>query len=420
MVQKTLELGKAPKITIESIAGNLHVKGWKRTEALIKTTCDDQVTFEQGEEITKIDCPEDCIVYVPFDAILQVKQVGGSARFRALGGTLQVGKIGGPLTLREVGSVEAGTIDGGLSAKSVRGDLNIETIRGNANIRDVDGQFHADSISGNLRLGDVSGGVSAVTGGNAKMSLAPVPWQAYSVSAGGNLRCQIPDDVNADIDLSSKAQSIRIKLPNSSQTIREESYTLEFGEGGTPIKLTAAGNIVLIGLDTDEEASDEFDFDFNFDFELGEDFSRMAKDMALQATEQVETHLKSLEGHLSGLSKTLEDAGLSEERSQEIQQRVEEARDRATQRAHEAAQRAQQKLERKLAAAQRKVTREARRSVRAKTMSIDVDALRASKQTSSAPVSDEERMMILEMLQEGKISVEQAEQLLAALEGNNS
>ncbi|MBC8505414.1 MAG: hypothetical protein ISR58_08940 [Anaerolineales bacterium] len=417
MVQKSLELGKAPKLTIEHIAGDLHVKGWKRTEALIKTTCDDLVTFEQGEEITKIDCPEDCIVYVPFDATLQVKQVDGSARFRALGGMLEIGQIAGPLTLREVGSVEAGSVGGPLSARSVRGDLKIKTVAGSARVRDIDGQFHADSIGGNLRLGDVSGGISAVVVGNAKLSIAPVPWQAYSVSSSGNLSCQIPDDINADVTLESGAHSIRIKLPNSIEKIQQASYSLELGDGGTFIKLTASGKIDLIAIDAESESQEDFDLDFNFDFELGEDFSKMAKDMARQATEQVETHLKSLETQLSGLSKTLEDAGLSEERSKEIHQRVEDARARASQRAQEAAQRAQHKIERKLASAQRKVAREARRSARTKSMHIDIDALRSAKQSSSDPISDEERMMILQMLQEGKVSVEQAEDLLAALEG---
>ncbi len=417
MVQKSLELGEAPTITIEHIAGDLHVKGWKRKEALIKTTCEDQVTFEQGDEVTKIGCPEDCILYVPHDAVLLVKSVGGSARFRALGGRLEVDHVAGPMTLREVGAVEVGTIGGGLSAKRVRGDLQAKTVSGNANVRDIDGQFHSDMIGGNLRLGDVSGGVSAITGGNAKMSLAPVPWQAYSVSAGGNLRCQIPEDVNADISLSSGARSIRIKMPARSEAIRDETHTFKLGEGGTPISLNASGKIDLIGLDADEEGSEDLDFDINFDFELSEDFSKMAKDMARQATDQVETHLKSLETQLSGLSKTLEDAGLSEKRSREIQRKLENARERATQRAHSAAKRAERKLERKLAAAQRKVAREVRRSARTKTMSIDVDALRASNQTASDPVTDEERMMILQMLQENKISVEQAEELLAALEG---
>jgi hypothetical protein len=38
----------------------------------------------------------------------------------------------------------------------------------------------------------------------------------------------------------------------------------------------------------------------------------------------------------------------------------------------------------------------------------------------SAPVSEKERLMVLQMLQEGKVTVEQAEQLLAALEGRYS
>jgi hypothetical protein len=36
------------------------------------------------------------------------------------------------------------------------------------------------------------------------------------------------------------------------------------------------------------------------------------------------------------------------------------------------------------------------------------------------PVSEEERMMILQMLQDKKIGLEQAEKLLAALEGKGS
>ena len=52
----------------------------------------------------------------------------------------------------------------------------------------------------------------------------------------------------------------------------------------------------------------------------------------------------------------------------------------------------------------------------------DVDGLAARLRSSPAvravePVSEEERLMILQMLQDGKITVEQAEMLLAAMEG---
>jgi len=416
MVQKILELGEAPKITIANIAGDLHVKGWKRREALVKTICEDRVTFEQSDEELKIDCPEDCIVYVPYDAILHVEQVVGCARFRALRGSLEIGQIKGPLTLREVGPVEVGTIGGELSAKRVRGDLKIEAVSGDANIRDIDGQFHADTVGGDIRLGDVSGGVSATAGGDVKMSLAPVPWQGYSVSAGGNLHCQLPADGNANLMLSSNARSIRINFPDHTEVIRESSYTFVLGEGGAPINLSAGGIITLAGFDIDEDASEVFEFDFA----PGKDISNMAAAMVHQATQHVKTHLKSLDTQLSGLSKTLEEAGISEERAREIRQRLEQARERASQRAQEAADRVQIKLEHSLAAAQRKAARQARQHARTKPIHIDVDALRAAKQSSSDPITNEERMMILQMLQENKISLEQAEELLDALEGKSS
>ena len=49
---------------------------------------------------------------------------------------------------------------------------------------------------------------------------------------------------------------------------------------------------------------------------------------------------------------------------------------------------------------------------------VDGDTLRRILKAEGEPVSDEERLMILRMLHEQKITSEQAEKLLAALEGS--
>jgi hypothetical protein len=41
-------------------------------------------------------------------------------------------------------------------------------------------------------------------------------------------------------------------------------------------------------------------------------------------------------------------------------------------------------------------------------------------ETASQPVSDEERLLVLQMLEQQQITIEQAEQLLAALEGRQA
>lgn len=410
MVQKSLELGATPEIFVEQVAGELHIKGWKRSQALLKTTCENEIIFELSDKTLKISCPEDCILYAPHDSKLNIQQVGKHARLQALEGITEIHNIGGGLTLRDVGATRVENVGAEFSAKRVRGDLRAGTIGGGVRVRDIDGQFSADSIGGNLRLSDVSGGVSAVARGSARIEISPVPWQAYTITAGGNIRCHAPEDLNAEITFSSGAQKIQLSFPNRSETIREGLYNAEFGEGGTSIQFNAGGKIELVGLDAD------WDSDDSFDIHLEGDFSSMAESITRQATEQIEAQLGSLNEHLSGLSKTLEEAGLPAERSQEIHQRLEQARLKATQRAQAAAERAQANLERKLAAAQRKAVRETRKQSH-KSFSIDMDALQSAAKTGTDPVSDEERLLILKMLQDNSISVEQAEELLSALEG---
>jgi len=154
--------------------------------------------------------------------------------------------------------------------------------------------------------------------------------------------------------------------------------------------------------------------DIEFGFLTG--IENMAEEMAQQAGVQIEQQFGKLEEHLnthlSDLSKTLGLAGLSAEKTQEVQERVERARRHA---AH-SSQRAQVKLERKLAQAQRKATRHARYEKR-KAVEFDVEALLASKEKGAEAISDEDRMAILKMLRDKKITPQQADELLSALEG---
>ncbi len=75
-------------------------------------------------------------------------------------------------------------------------------------------------------------------------------------------------------------------------------------------------------------------------------------------------------------------------------------------------------MQRKLEAAQRRAERKARAAERAaRDRRRRPEPPEGPIKPRSEPVSDEERMMILQMLEQGKVTPEEAEQLLAALEG---
>lgn len=461
MAKKTIDTGSEPEVLIQEVGSDLQVKGWDRPEVLAKSSSDNDLVLEEKDGTIHVSSSTDCVLYVPQNASIEVSNVGSSARFRSvfggitivnigsglavrdigpltvenvgtefsakrINGALNIEKIGSNATIGDVGAVTLGSVSNQFVAKRVRGDLKVEEgIGGNAVIRDIDGLVYVRSIGGSLHLREVSSSITVDVGGNATVEFYPVSWQSYSVISGGSVHSHVPGEANATFEILSGARDIHIKTPETSQKIEEGTYTLTLGEGAASVKITAGGSVEITSREMDWEGVQDFEIDF------GEEISSLAEEIAEQATRQLESQLEMLENnlnvHLSGLAPSLSTAGLSEERAQEIRERVEMAKERAADRAAAAAERARAKLELKVAAAQRKAdhkirtaaaraARKARESRGGHSFTITPPPI----PTSADPVSEEERLMILQMLQEKKINVEQAEKLLSALEGRGS
>jgi hypothetical protein len=460
MAKKTLETSATPQVIVEKVGSDLQVKGWDRAEVLVKSSSDNDIVLEEREENVIIGCPSDCVLYVPQKANVEVEHVGNNARFRSVDGKISVKKVGTDLSLRDVGSAQVETVgsdfsarrvrdelsvkkigssaliqDAGsthlefvgnqLIAKRVRGDLKVTQVGSSVVARDIDGQVTFDNIGGTLHLRDVSGGISAKLGGTATIDFSPVSWQAYAIQAAGNIRCHVPADTNAEFDIDCGAQSIHVKTLESSETIKESSHTLTMGDGGASVKLKAGGSVNIISQRTGLDDVESFEVD------LGSEISSLADEIAEQTTQHIEAQMEMLEEQLNAqmtsLSVSLGATGMSEDRIREIEQRLENAKVRAAQRAEAASKRAQDKMERKIAAAQRKAERKARaaaareaRKQRQRSNYVSPGVVITPppvRPQPQEPVCEEERMMILQMLQDQKISVDQAEQLLSALEG---
>jgi hypothetical protein len=460
MAKKTLETSDAPQVVVENVGSDLQVKGWDRNEILVKSSSDNDIVLEEREDGVFVACHNDCVLYVPQKASVEVRSVGSGARFRSVDGAVIIEKVGSDLSLRDVGSAQVGIIGTDMSArrvreelsvkkvgssalvkdvgatnlefvgnqliaKSVRGDLQVDKVGSNMVAHDIDGQANFDDVGGNLHLRDVSGGISAVVGGAATVDFSPVSWQAYDIKAGSKIRCNVPADANVQFDIECGAQSIRIKGPQGSETIKEKTYTYTMGEGSAPVKLTTGGGVEIVSQGSGMDDVENFEIDFGVEIES------MADEIAQQTSQQIEAQMEMLEEQLNtqmaSLSVTLGSVGMSEERMKEVEERLAAAKERAARRAEEASRRAQEKLERKLAAAERKAERKARtaaaREARKQRQRSTygghgvVIAPPSPRQPATDPVSEEERLMILQMLQDQKISVDQAEQLLSALEG---
>ena len=419
-----------PEVTIEADV-DLNVKGWNESEVLVKTSAGKQEDIlNSSENNIHVHCLDDCTVYIPLEAKVNVQVVGQDASLKSLKGELAIDQVGRDLALRDVSTITVGAVGRDITAKRIHGDFKVESVGRGVIVRNVDGQFAAETIGAHLHLQEVSEGVSAQVGGNTEVTLAPVAWQAYSIKAAGDINCRLSEDANALITITSGANQIRVKLPHHSGSYQEHSKSFTLGEGGAPVTLAAGGSVLLQTNESDWRSIAEGDFDIDIDADLENITSNIEQQVSEQIESQLEAIEQQLDAQLAGLSSVLGNASLSEEERSRINQRIESVRQRSQEHAQRLADNIRAKVNRKIEAARHKVRRKAAR------FAADMEPPRPftwpvlpappmppmspiCSPIASDPVSDEERLMILNMLEAGKITAEDAEQLLAALEGTS-
>jgi hypothetical protein len=415
-----------PRISLD-ISGDLRLKGQDDTKVTARAENSQDLWLETADDQVSIRCTTDCSVRVPRGALVEIKAAHGDAILKALDGEVSIASVDGDLQLRNIGGVKIDTVRGEMVARNIEGDLVVDKVYGDLSARRVQGNFSVTGMaSGNLNLSDVGGSAKASASGNVVLRLDPAPGHDYEFAAQGNVFCRLPDDASVEISVP-KASQVMVDLPGIHASAPVQTpYAFTMGEGDAHLTLSASGNVVL---DTHAPDWDMEDFDIDVDSEV----NGMADAVSQQITQQVESQMRMMESQLdaqlSSLSMRLSAAKLTSEQARRIEERAREASLRATARAQERVQRAQQRMEQKMAAIQRKMEQKAQKAEHTRHRehaqhsrhgwSFTFPTSPASPTPPSEPVSEDERLAILRMLEEKKITMEQAEELLSALEGKS-
>lgn len=415
MSQQTFSTSLAPEVFVETIQGNLQLKGWDRPEVSVQAQPDD-LKVEEQEDVLHLSCQGDCTVRLPHGATVQVGSVLGEARVKYLDDVLHIDRVAGNLTLRNLAEVQVTSVSGSLNARNIAGDLSVEDVSGDASARNIQGHCRLPEVAGNLDLRGVEDSLAVECSGNARLRLYTLDGESYSLKAGGNLSAEIPPETSANIKLHSAGESIRLRLAGQTQKLTVASHELNLGRGaGAAMQLSAGGSISL-------ESGAAGSFGRDEENEMDEDFGNFV-DLSAQISRQVEAQMQAvtqqINEQIASLTASMNQVGFSEEQSQRILEQARRSSERVAERAQEQARRAQEKLERKLEAVRRRSEMKDRHAERRSRRSIKVEIGDQPAEPASDPVSDEERLTILRMLEQKKISLAEAESLLDALEGKS-
>ncbi len=381
MEQQVLATGDTPAIVVEAVNGDLHVMGWERAEVLARARSDSALSLDQRGDHIVLRCHDDCVLRAPQSATLDLVHVIGDVRVKLVRGALTVRRAG-DIGVYGAGPTTIEVVSGDCVVKSVAGDLQVNQVGGDLSARDVQGQFVATAVGGDIRISGIAGMATASAGGDISLSLTPTPGQKCQFTAGGDISVRVPADANARFTMTSRADNIRVRIPGVSSGAGTGTRQVTLGDGSAEIILTAGGDISLSSDSTGQNVDD-------LGARLDAAFSRM--------------------GDL-------------------IAQRAQEAAQRMASRVEAKAQRAARKAERMAQRIAREAEQQSRGWMRhghpfegrhfAGPFAPPPPGTQPTPRPGAQPVTDEERLAVLRMVEQKKITVEQAEKLLAALEGN--
>jgi len=371
-MSKRLPVGFSPQINIIIVEGDLRLVGWDADEILIKGD-DDELSLQQDEQGVTLSSQDDLSLNIPKNAIAHIQTVNGDMSVRGLIGQLNVEGINGDCSMRDMGSVTLGDVESDLSLRGANGDVYIRSVGGDASLSEVDGSLTLESISDDLSIRGVGGNLKVNVDEDVIVHLQPRSGQEYSITAGDDIMLVLPPEAGATLNIS--ADDINVDWPGIPPE-KSNTRVVTLGDGAAQIHLSAGGDVVVTNRPDAAESADEYG-----------NFAGMMFDWDSWGREM---------GAFWG--------GFGRDLGERISQRTQEAARRA---------------ERKAAAIAMRVEKQARQRV-GDAMGAGRwkwDFPTAKPDRPGTPISDGERLVILRMLAEKKITAEEAEKLLAALEG---
>lgn len=408
--------GETPAITIPHCGGDLVIRSWSETAVSLKGDYE----VEESEAGLSITSQSTLRLTVPDQSVLDIQQVAGDLIIKKISGDASVGEVSGDAIFSGAGLTKVQVVHGDVSAKKMSGPLSLDTVHGDMLVRraqDVKaGAVHGDCsiryTAGDVQLGEIMGDVSlrAVGGdvsvghGRRDANMRQIGGQVSLGDVQGDIRIHGPlsegqHNFNADgdivlrwpeespLNLTAAAAKINNRLHWDTISEADGALTGQIGDGKTQVSLTAQGRISLKSAQLIDDTwapfpGEEFGFDFAFDMEgLGERIMAQVNDHVARITADIDTRF-----------------------GPEFTAKFAQQAERAAAKAEKAAERALRRAEHEMRRWERRQHRRPRRPS-------------APSPPPKPKASKEEQIKILNMVEKGIISPDEANALLQAMEG---
>ena len=322
--------------------GGVQIFGQAQTEIQCEIDAPQLATLVEEDGHVYVTINSSCKLTVPENASIQIEKGMGSVKISNIKGEISVEKALGNLVLSDIGAAAIGKVGGNFSVRKSSGSVQVEKVAGSLVVDDVS-SFGVEKIGGNCRVKDLRGdfhlektggrflgqnieGLTTVeklggsfiarkirlagdlkVGGN--IELDDVVFESdLSLKAGGDIELVLGQAMkDASFEIHSGGEGIRIKAQGEDLAIDDYNYNLKLGDGSISLYIAAGGDILI----TDEPKAEEDivgDLSDHFKFEESA-FSEMIQERVDNATRKAEVKIKSAQIRLEKMQEELEQKG---------------------------------------------------------------------------------------------------------------
>jgi hypothetical protein len=435
MYQKKISVAESPRVEVTSCRRDLTVTAWDKSEVLAEVDDEQTLTAEEREGVVALAFNDEGNLTVPADARLVILQVQGNLSVDGVKGALEVTTVQGDAWLKEgagslalktvqgdltledwAAAVDIGTVQGDAGLRQVGGDVTVGNVGGSLAARKIAGALSADSVGGDADLGELDGALSLknvggdlvgrdlaagvdVThvGGDASLKAVFAGSHTYHVQAGGDGTIRALPGSAAAFTLRAGGR-IRVKGLAGEAAGGEWRGTL--GNGEAKVELVAGGSVKLRALGEDVQDEDFPFFDFcgmgaMMDWGMGEMGARIQQ-------------------HVADKLSNIDFEAIAHREADRARRHMEREMERA-QRQREKAQRRAEQHGRGRPRGPWHFEWRVGRAAPSRGEAARPSAARPEPGEQREPAGEEERLAVLKMLAEGKITASEAETLLRAL-----
>ncbi len=357
--QQVVDCGPEPHVVVELIEGDLMVEGVAGERLAARSRGHGNVSVTQEGEGWVIRGDRDCRVTLPRASHLVITEVRGDLSLRGIDPAVEIDRVGGGAVLEDLGGVDAGSVGGDVRAERLRGGFSLRHGGGDGRLADLPGPI-AVSFGGDLVARGVVSPLTAEVGGDGVVDIELGPEGGIELKAGGDITCRLGGTPSAQVSILAGG-SRQVHLP--AHLAPDGSGRWILGKGGPSIDLRAGSDVWLGGDQTPPGSGDPDDIGVRVAASVGKTLAEMEASLSA----------------VGAIMETLPEA--------EISSKV-----------------------------QRLVERSMRRRLRHQKARRTPVPAQPGAVSAVPPVQDEEKLKILRMVEDGKLSVEDAEKLFEALE----